>query len=376
MKRTFIICILLMLIPVGIWADTIVLKNGERIETQGTWEENGVVRYFKDGGIAPGIPKASVSRIITGGESGSSPEAATPVTENDLAKHLENYIKPRNPVERMVNATITIRSAAGSGSGFFITPNGHIITNRHVIKGDERKIKEFERRLSQAEAQLKKIGKWIETEKDRIDRMEEQIRTDPRYDTPNNLTVLRNARGQYRTKLAEYKKQKQRLKEKSSQHRRLKTKLLLQNKIRIILADQSEHDAFVERISSDQDLALLRLPDARTPVITPGDIRTVAKGEALYAIGNPLNFSHSVSSGVLSGHQKGMIMTSAPINSGNSGGPLVTGKGKVVGINTMKLVGQGVEGIGFAIPIGIAIREFEDILGPYLTNQTPSTPRS
>jgi serine protease Do len=61
-----------------------------------------------------------------------------------------------------------------------------------------------------------------------------------------------------------------------------------------------------------------------------------------------------------------MLMTSTPINRGNSGGPLVTRDGKVVGINTQKIVGQGVEGIGFAVPIHVALRAFEDILGEHL----------
>jgi len=374
MKRFLIIGILLILIPLSSYGDTIVLKTGERIDTQGTWEENGAIRYFKDGNIAPGIPKSSVVRIIP--EQGDKMSRKVPESGNNLAKRLEKSERPRNPIERMVNATVTIRSAAGSGSGFFITRSGHIITNRHVIKGDDKKLKSYEKKLRRAEKRLKEFGRWIETEKNRIKKMEQQIKTDQRYDTPHNLTVLANEKKQYHTRLSEYKEQSKRLSEKSSQHRRLKTKLLLQNKIRVILADQTEHYAFIESVSTDRDLALLKLPDTKTPAIVPGNVRKVAKGETLYAIGNPLDFSHSVSAGVLSGHQRGMIMTSAPINAGNSGGPLVTKEGKVVGINTMKLVGKGVEGIGFAIPIQAAIREFEDILRPHLTVQPAEKPQN
>ena len=79
------------------------------------------------------------------------------------------------------------------------------------------------------------------------------------------------------------------------------------------------------------------------------------------AIGNPLGMQSSVTSGIISAVNREVtsndgttyvaIQTDAAINSGNSGGALVNAKGEVIGINTLKLSGTGVEGIGFAIPI-------------------------
>lgn len=79
------------------------------------------------------------------------------------------------------------------------------------------------------------------------------------------------------------------------------------------------------------------------------------------AIGNPLGLSSSVTGGIISGvnreittqdNQKyKVIQTDAAINTGNSGGALVNSEGKVIGLNTLKISGDGVEGIGFAIPI-------------------------
>ena len=79
------------------------------------------------------------------------------------------------------------------------------------------------------------------------------------------------------------------------------------------------------------------------------------------AVGNPVNMTSTVTTGIVSavnrkitdsdGKTYTCIQTDAAINSGNSGGALVNAQGKVIGINTLKLSGSGIEGIGFAIPI-------------------------
>jgi serine protease Do len=79
------------------------------------------------------------------------------------------------------------------------------------------------------------------------------------------------------------------------------------------------------------------------------------------AVGNPLGMQSSITCGVVSavnrevtdsdGKTFNLIQTDAAINSGNSGGALVNSEGKVIGINTLKLSGTGIEGMGFAIPI-------------------------
>ena len=90
------------------------------------------------------------------------------------------------------------------------------------------------------------------------------------------------------------------------------------------------------------------------------------------AIGNPLGMQSSVTSGIISavdrditsedGNTYNLIQTDAAINSGNSGGALVNGSGQVIGINTLKLDGTGVEGMGFAIPINSAKPIFEQLI--------------
>lgn len=124
-------------------------------------------------------------------------------------------------------------------------------------------------------------------------------------------------------------------------------------------------------LSEHHDLALIKLPQCKSPSIRPADAHSVAHGTPLYAIGCPesLRMKTTVTSGVFSGQQKGYIQTNAQINPGNSGGPLITQDGKVIGINTWKILGG--EGLGFAIPIDLALNEFRNYLSVHSSNFPP-----
>ena len=100
-------------------------------------------------------------------------------------------------------------------------------------------------------------------------------------------------------------------------------------------------------------------------------------GESVVAIGNPLGkeFIGSVTTGVVSAVNRQVsienkdlkfIQTDAAINPGNSGGPLVNSKGQVIGINTAKIGQEGVEGLGFAIPINTVNPKMENLIKPVL----------
>ncbi|MBW2411036.1 MAG: trypsin-like peptidase domain-containing protein, partial [Deltaproteobacteria bacterium] len=74
------------------------------------------------------------------------------------------------------------------------------------------------------------------------------------------------------------------------------------------------------------------------------------------------NLAHSVTSGVFSGFRENLIQTNAEISLGNSGGPLITADGEVIGVNTEKVVHQYAEGLSFAIPIEIVLAEFKNYI--------------
>lgn len=114
------------------------------------------------------------------------------------------------------------------------------------------------------------------------------------------------------------------------------------------------------------DIAVLKI-DAEhvTTVAELGDSSSLRTGENVIAIGNPLGeeFSRTVTQGIISGVDRtidvttsggdwalNVIQTDAAINPGNSGGPLISMSGEVIGINSLKISQNGVEGLGFAIP--------------------------
>lgn len=122
------------------------------------------------------------------------------------------------------------------------------------------------------------------------------------------------------------------------------------------------------------DLAVVKIDGADDlPIAEFGDSSALQVGETAIAIGNPLGleFQGTVTVGVISALNRSLsdmdqrfplIQTDAAINPGNSGGALVTADGKVVGINSAKIAKEGVEGMGFAIPINQAKGIIEQLI--------------
>lgn len=124
--------------------------------------------------------------------------------------------------------------------------------------------------------------------------------------------------------------------------------------------DNTYYDAKIIGTDEYTDLAVLKIEKSGLTPATLGDSSIVKIGEFVMAVGNPLGMDYSVTTGVVSaierevqtdGNTYTAIQTDAAINSGNSGGALVNSSGEVIGINTLKLAGTGIEGVGFAIPI-------------------------
>ena len=125
--------------------------------------------------------------------------------------------------------------------------------------------------------------------------------------------------------------------------------------------DDTEYEAKIVGTDEQTDLAVIKIEKDGLTAAELGDSDTVQVGEFCMAIGNPLGLGTTVTDGIVSAVNREVtdednnsytaIQTNAAINSGNSGGALVNSKGQVIGINTLKVSGDGVEGVGFAIPI-------------------------
>ncbi len=134
-------------------------------------------------------------------------------------------------------------------------------------------------------------------------------------------------------------------------------------KIMVSLINENEIEGFLVGQDPDSDLAILKIyADGYTPAQL-GDASQLQIGQFVVAIGNPYGYQHTVTTGVVSAlgrtlrTQSGqlvdnVIQTDAPLNPGNSGGPMITLDGKVVGVNTAMITGA--QGLSFSVNIETA----------------------
>ena len=146
--------------------------------------------------------------------------------------------------------------------------------------------------------------------------------------------------------------------------------------------DETEYEAKIVGTDEETDLAVIKIEKTGLTKAEFADSDSIKVGEFAMAVGSPLGLQSSVTCGIVSavnrevtdtdGKTYTLIQTDAAINAGNSGGALVNSEGKVIGVNTLKLTGQDVEGMGFAIPINSTtdissqLIEFSKVRRPYI----------
>ncbi len=168
------------------------------------------------------------------------------------------------------------------------------------------------------------------------------------------------------------------------------------NTLTVTFNDESSVEANIKGTDSTYDVAVIAvalddIPDETLNAIsiaTLGDSNTLKVGEPAIAIGNALGYGQSVTTGVISAVNRTasgvdgetgealnsdarLIQTDAAINPGNSGGALVNINGEVIGINSSKLVGESVEGVGYAIPISDVSDLIENLMNQETKTRVP-----
>ena len=149
--------------------------------------------------------------------------------------------------------------------------------------------------------------------------------------------------------------------------------------ITVGFVDDEIYDATVKGEDTEVDLAVIgvKMKDLKDDTISAikvaviGDSAKLQIGEQVVAIGNAIGYGQSVTTGIVSALDRDIpddneetrfIQTDAAINPGNSGGALLNMKGEVIGINSSKMYGTAVEGIGYAIPMDVANPIIENLM--------------
>ena len=146
------------------------------------------------------------------------------------------------------------------------------------------------------------------------------------------------------------------------------------NHVTVTFTDGSIVETEIIGFDEYQDIAVLAIEsDEEYTVAEIGNNDETRIGDTTFAVGAPLDsaYSWTVTRGIVSGKDRLVevsdyimktIQTDAAINSGNSGGPLCNANGEVIGITSLKLINDGVEGMGFAIPIEDAVEKADRII--------------
>lgn len=155
--------------------------------------------------------------------------------------------------------------------------------------------------------------------------------------------------------------------------------------VKVILADDSEHEAKLVGADAISDIALLKIEAKGLEAAELGDSSSLRVGDRVAAIGNPLgeDFRSTLTDGIISaiardinynGHSLSLLQTNTAINEGNSGGALFNMQGQVIGITNMKMMGSysSIEGIGFAIPSTTVVKVTQALIRDGVVRGRPS----
>lgn len=326
-------------------------------DEQGNW-------HFSD--KAPNNKSATTHKTIQ--TPAITPQKAT--ISQDLALALNEEIKPNSVIEKATLSVVKIETLSGSGSGFFLNDQGYIVTNKHVvrlsqdaydtkmqsIRNEEQKIKDNKAYIAQKKREYKSDQKKLDSYQDEM----AKAPTSQLADMKSTYQYYAGIHKKNKKAFAQLAKQNTKIKKQLSKQKMAMRQSQTATTFKIILKNNTELKARLVKLSDKFDLALLKLiGDYKTPKLPFSQHHT--QGMDVYAIGSPLGFKDYVTKGVITGVEKGYIVTDTQILPGNSGGPLVNKEGEFIGVNTAGLRAQNVLGnelFGYAIPQLIIEQEF------------------
>jgi hypothetical protein len=285
-------------------------------------------------------------------------------------------------------AVVLIRTALAEGAGFFCTPDGYILTTRHVVRPVGSDVwQKGQATVDQAQGGLEDLEGKLREWRSRLARMtasqpaaEDEDRSrkvqaagadgadgaDPGASVPPGVEV---SRADVVGRVAELERlvrdARRRAHSERFAHDIKGASTTLATSVEVVLADQTRMRARVVAVSQGKDLALLKLDGHRTPFLTLGPEVRLETGQSVFAYGYPDDDAQGATSGLVVEVSPQELVTNVQLIPGHSGGPLLDASGRVVGVNALKRVRgeQGVhaQGQGIAVPISLALREFPQI---------------
>lgn len=295
----------------------------------------------------------------------------------DLKEKLLETYKPASKVAEASLSVVTVQTSGGSGSGFFVTADGYIITNRHVVRPTtSTQSKETESQLADWKERLDNYKVGLKDDEERL--------KDAKNTIDENRAYMKSSRAtdseikSYKRYIARYNKNKERHYDNVSKYRKLERQYKEQKsefgfnssmsnfskKFTIILKDGKKLKAKLVKLSKDYDLALLKLDNYTTPFLPLAKRQFPKQGTKVFAIGSPFGITDSLTAGIVTKAGSKNLFTDTQILPGNSGGPLIDVDGNVLGVNTAVVSqSQGADGLGLAIYAKQIRKEFARNLG-------------
>lgn len=297
-------------------------------------------------------------------KTGTASSVATKKTvKADLGEKLHKKFNPSSKTGEASLAVVTVQTNAGSGSGFFITADGYLITNRHVVRpASTRQWKEAEGELSNWKQRLDDLKYDIEVDEESL--ADQKSTIDENRDYMESGSATKSEHGRYERfikrylknkeihegNVARYRKLDREYKKKKSDFNFKGSMSNFSKKFTIVLKDGKKLKAKLVKISKDYDLALLKLDNYSTPFLPLTNSQYPRQGTQVFAIGSPFGISDALTSGIITKASKDHLFTDTQILPGNSGGPLIDTEGNVLGVNTAVLAkSRNADGLGMVI---------------------------
>ena len=320
----------------------------------------------------PAAVKKDAERIDRAGAAAGAP------LEGDLAERLGSRFPTDTPVAAATLAVVTVKTPIGNGSGFFVSADGYLVTNRHVLRPEETgqwqktedRLDDARGRFEAADAALAERAAMLAEMREARSALDRQLAQAPGSARRAELEAERERLQRvYRARSSEYRDVKRDVDGKRREFERMRSEFNRRGaattsatNFTVILKDQSKVQARLVALSDKADLALLKVDGYTTPRLDTAPLSEVSQGMAVYAIGSPLGMADALTKGVVTRVRRDHIMTDAKVLPGNSGGPLIAEDGRVVGINTLKVArSAAADGFGIAIPVDVARREFPQL---------------